>query len=141
MAIYHTNEASLELPGDWDDSTLHILGATDAQGVRYGLTMTREKAQPNEDLAAYVTRQAKEQSQALRGYEALGKRSATVDGLPAVELKFRWMGTEELVFQHQAFVAHRGLMLSYTASAPARFAEKAEVLMSEVLNTIRFRSR
>ncbi len=104
--------------------------------------MTRENATPEaRNLAAYVARQAKEQSQALAGYEPLGKRPSTVDGVPAIELKFRWMGHEELVFQHQAFVAHRGLMLSYTASAPGRFAEKAEVLMGEVLNTIRFRSR
>jgi hypothetical protein len=139
MAAYQMNDAAFEIPGKWRDDTTHILSHVDGEGNRLGIVVGREAATPGEELAAYVERQLKNQSQEFRAYELLGKRRSTVGGLPSIEVKYRWLPKDTMVFQHQAYVLVQGEVMSFTGSCVVKLEPSCERLMNDLLTTVRFR--
>jgi hypothetical protein len=141
MPTYYLNEASLELDGSWKDETIQLLSTVDARGDRTALVIVRDKPTDGEALDSYVDRMLKGQSQELRSYELLGRRAGSVDGTPSLEVKFRWLAAEELIFQQQAYVPHQTYFLTFTLSSVFRHAAQAEARFNEILSTVRFRGR
>jgi hypothetical protein len=146
VALYNIDEAVLELPGGgggggWSDSTVNILGTPAPDGSNFGVVVTRQKLQEGQSFAAYVEKHLAEHSQTLRGFELLGQRENVIGGLPAIEAKLTWLNDRTAFFHHIAFMSYYGTVLIVTGSSLAKNAEGCELLMGEILSTIRFRER
>ena len=142
MALYNINEAVFELPGpSWDDQTINILGTPAPDGSNFGVVVARFKLQEGQSLAVFVDKHLEEHSQTLRGYELLGRRDSVIAGLPAVEVKLKWLNEGNAIFHRVAFIGYYELVVVLTGSSLVKNAGDCELLMDAILPTLRFRER
>jgi hypothetical protein len=141
VGTYNIDEAAFELPGVWEDKTVHILSTPAPDGSNYGLIINRASLAEGQSLGAFVEKHLTELSRMLRGYELIGQRESVIGGLPATEAKLTWINDGRAIFHYMAVVAYGGLVVIFTASSLAKYAESCEQLMSELLPTLRFRER
>jgi hypothetical protein len=139
MPVYYIDEASLELDRSFKDETIQMLTSTNERGERTGLVVVREVVAPGEALEGYVDRQLENIGKELNGYELLGRRAGVVDGVPSVEVRYRWLTAGELIFQQQAFVPHQSYVLTFTITSVFRAAEESARRFDHLLSTVRFR--
>jgi hypothetical protein len=142
------DEARFELPGGWQDQTVHIFavpasageGMGDGpQGAEFSLVIHRDTPQPGEDLAAYVERQLANVKATLPGVRILREGELTVGGLAAREAELRWEAEGAgLLRQRQVYVRRQGRVLTMTGTAPERLYAKHAGAMDALLASLRF---
>jgi hypothetical protein len=137
---YHINEASFELPDDARDQSVNTLrtGKDGEPGVK--LTVQRDTL-GDHDLAGFVARHTKAQSQRLRQLLLLGQRDTIVATLPAIEVRLQWQDEAGTAYEHAIFVAYYGSVVVLTASSPLKSSKECIALLSSVITTLRWRRR
>ena len=144
---YQMDEARFELPAGWQDQSVHIFAVPAAgdggmgaapSASEFSLVIHRDTPPPDEDLAAYVTRQVANVRATLPGVRVLREGELTVGGLAAREAEFRWEAEVGLLHQRQVYVRRQGRVLTITGTAPERLWAKHAGAMDALLASLRF---
>jgi hypothetical protein len=141
VGAYNIYEGVFDLPGAWSDQSVNVLSRTAGDGSRVGVVITRFAPPDGQTLEAYADQQLAQHSQTLRGYELLARRSSHVGKLPAVEVKIRWIDDRDAMFHHIAYVSYFGRLLIFTASSRASAQQDCERLVTQILESAKFRER
>ncbi len=141
MGAYNIYEGVFTLPGSWSDQSVTVLSRSVRDGSQVGLVITRFVPTNGQTLDAYADEQLAQHSQTLRGYELIGRRTSLVGKLPAIEAKIRWIDERDAMFHHIAYVSYYGRILIFTASSRASAAQDCETLVTQILESAKFRER
>ena len=104
MSLYHINEASFGLPGDFGDKTINIFSIPEPAGGQASLVITRDQLMQTLTLPRYGERILMEMEEKLHKFELVKRSEIQLSGIPAVQFDFLWVsdGTP---------MAHRQLVL------------------------------
>jgi hypothetical protein len=140
VSVYHIDEASLDIPEDWKDLTVHIWSAAAADQTGIGLVVGRDRLD-GITLEEYVEKHLRAQAQRLRSYLLISKRPFTLASLPAIEAKLQWLHDAGGMFHHQVYVEYYDKVVTFTMSSFLKNAKDCEPMMSRVLASVRWRRR
>jgi len=90
MSEYLLNEFSFQMPEGLKDKTNHIFALTDDGPSEFNIVVSRSPIDARETMGSYRFRLKQELSRALAGFNLLSEREITLDGSPALELRFQW---------------------------------------------------
>ncbi len=141
MARHQDSRVSFDVPRDWEDRTVVAYAAPprDDQRATSNIVVTRDRLPDDEDLEAYVARQAEGLESRLRGYVLKEMEGTTVAERPAVTLSFSSNGPSSKLEQRLTIVALPDrAVASFTLTAPATEAAQVGPLFDRIISSIRF---
>jgi hypothetical protein len=119
MRPYRLNEADLQVPEEWKDTTIHafVLPGEEGGGAA-SFVVTRDADAGDLDLQSYADQQLVKAAQQLPSYELVTRGAAVIDGQPAIQSDYTWTTPEGVtVRQRQACLRHQKLILVLTLCA------------------------
>lgn len=124
--MQNIGEGSLQIPSDWQNTSVNIFAParTELQGV--SLTVTREKMPFGMDVAAYAKAQIDLMQQQLPHFVLLSQDARQVDGLPVYLLEVQWESP-------QAGHTHQMLMLLQLEARVLHFCASHIGAMSQLM--------
>ena len=139
MKSFHIQEASFRLPPVWEDQTINIFVYQQKEGRPQSLIVARQKLDKDQTLAGFAETNLKDQADKLPRFQSLGRRTRSIGGLEAIEVRTSWVKDNIAIFQYQVFVLYVDTLIAFTMSAPVEERADCEGTMSEMLTEIRFR--
>jgi hypothetical protein len=106
LAVYYTNELSLELPTGLKDKTHHIFALTDEGPSAFNIVIARNPVTQEETPESYGDRMVTELARALPDYRLMERAQILVDHEPALRLRYRWLNQGVWMNQTQVSVFH-----------------------------------
>ena len=139
MGVYQANEASFEVPNEWQDQSVNLFTSSKMVPSEFSLVITRDDPQDGEDLTSYVERQLNQLSKQLLQFNLIYQGETIVDNLQAWEIEFTWTAESGLMYQHQVYLlCKRALVM--TATSPERLAKDCEAVFSKIVSTLRVKA-
>lgn len=145
MPLYQDDDAAFETPTDWVDRSIvaHGIPADGTPGsASPHIAMTRSPIRKGDTLYSHVDRQLLDLARTLKDFDLLESRETTCGGVPAVFVRYTWMGqrgrVEQTVTTVERVLAPGRVCTSFTTTARAEDAAQTSALFDEVLKSIRF---
>ncbi len=138
--IYHMDDAVLELPPGFIDRSVHVLEWRTPDGEAVVLVTQREPLPGTRPLADYVAQETKDYATRFEGYRAEEPpRDGAETALEALHRTFRWKRNEDVLYNHQVFVAAPPVVLVMTVTGKAAHREDVDRLVGRALADLKFR--
>ena len=143
MSEYYMDEAAFELPGAWQDKSVHVLSTTlQPSGARVALCVSRTEAPTGAPLRVQVDRALEDQRRGLNAYELVDRQDdVVVAGLPAVATTVRFRMPEGPMHQRQVFLLANGRLLIIAATARWPDRTESDGVLETLLSSLSFRER
>lgn len=142
MRPYRLNEADLQVPEDWKDSTIHafVLPGEEGGGAA-SFVITRDAEAAGTELQAYADQQLVKAAQQLPSYTLLKRDKTVIAGQSAIQSDFTWLTPERVsVRQRQACLRSGDLILVMTLTAREASFSTCEATWSQVVDSMRLRA-
>lgn len=141
MNTYHINEGFFHFPTGYEDETTHALTWPPQNDTTspFSLTLNRDRLQDQDTLKTYVAYQIQTLKQDLEHCQIFARRSRRIDGLAAEEIEFTWLSDGDKMAQRQAYVAHKGNVLVFTATMIEKFTPEGHQYWEDILSQFQFR--
>jgi hypothetical protein len=142
MRSYRTNEADIEIPEEWKDTTIHafVLPGEEGGGGAASFVITRDPDAAGMDLQEYADQQLVKAAQQLPSYSLVKRDKRTIAEQPALQSDFTWTTPERVtVRQRQACLRHGDLVLVLTLTARDATFPKYEPIWGQVIDSFRLR--
>jgi len=139
MARHQDSLVSFDVPRDWEDRTVvaYAAPARDDQRATANIVVTRDRLPEDEDLEAYVARQAAGLELRLKGFVLDEMGECKVAGRPATRLTFTSNGQGGKLDQRLYVVALADrAVASFTMTAPMTEASQCGPLFDRMLASI-----
>jgi len=140
MPRFENKDVTFDVPRDWEDRsvTAFAVPAKPGQQTAANLVMTRDTLAPGEDIRRYGDRQLVELAKRLEGFVFHGRHEITLDGQPALELRFGWGGQSGPLEQRLVFVAgSKPLVMSFTATMAKSEAPRLNPLFDRIFASVK----
>ena len=139
MGIYNINEASFEIPDDWEDNSINVFSIKD-RGTEFSLVISRDNnPQLTLPLEDYAEEQLKLLAEKLLDFERLNKQIVLVDNTPIVITQFRWKSEAGIVNQMQGYIFHNKKLFVLTGTAPEKLFDQYQPLIHNIIMSLKFR--
>jgi hypothetical protein len=143
MRAYRLDEGDIEIPDGWRDGTINVFmlpSADNSKTADASLSITRDAEDESPDVEEYANVQLVNAAKNLNRYKLIGRRAASIDGEPSVEVDYTWVTPERIqVRQRQAYVLYENVFVIFTLTAKAgEFARHEDAW--ETVVSARFRS-
>ncbi|RNF34518.1 DcrB-related protein [Paracoccus methylarcula] len=134
--MYRINEGMFDLPEGWRDRTVNVI-ASDNSPTQMALTITRDDRAWGVSFPEYLEDQMKRVSNALEGFELLGRREFHLSGLPAHEMEGRWMRSNTPVHMLSTIIDTGERALIFTASTDGQMSPGQKFEMRRIVESFR----
>ena len=142
MPPYRLNEAVLQIPEEWKDTTIHafVLPGEEGGGAA-SFVITRDTEARNMELLAYADQQLVKAAQQLPSYNLLARDAVVIAGQPAIQSDFTWLTPERVtVRQRQACLRYGDLVLVVTLTAREATFASYESVWRQVIDSLQLRA-
>ena len=139
MRPYRLNEADIQIPEEWRDTTINafVLPGEEGGGAA-SFVVTRDADGADMELQAYADQQLVKAAQQLPSYALVSRVIRTMAGQPAVQSDYTWLTPERaMVRQRQACLRHGNLFVVLTLTARDATFSTYEPVWSQVIDTLR----
>ncbi|NHZ94489.1 DcrB-related protein [Massilia sp. CCM 8734] len=144
---YHANYATLELPAQLKNKTMHMFTLSDDGPSEFSVAMSQADAQGNDSLINFAQRLAAELEQALPAFRLISTIERTLDDAPAIELSYCWHSEGNMMHQRQAITMLprteagdvQALLIAATCLKP--FTDKWNAAFDGMLGSIKLRHK
>ena len=131
---------ALSTPEGWEDRSLSIFSAPErAPGERMdaSVVVSRERMEDDETSARYVERQTHNMDVSFAQFDMISSRGGEMNGLPAYEIRCRWMNEGMRVRQRIVLLfPGYGEVVSFAATADNEHFDAHEETFSEALDSL-----
>lgn len=135
MNTYHMHEGTLQIPSDWEDSSMHLFSwQKGPSGL--SLIIRRDEIEDDEfDLEAYAQTQERNLETELAQFSVKEQRFGEIGGAPAFFLEFTWESDDGLL--HQLLTAFRSenRLLSMTGTVVGKMSDEQKEKFLEIFNS------
>jgi hypothetical protein len=144
MPRYEDDDVTFETPQDWEDrSVVAHVGSPGADGTTPNVMVTREPMRDGETLRGYRDRQLVDLAQQLHEFDVVESKEDTIDGHPAIILRYTLEGPDGVVEQTMTMVERvmpdqKRVAVCIATSAPKSAAGAARPVFAEILRSVRF---
>lgn len=136
MPRYRMNDATLDLPGDWEDKSVNVFAALDSSPHPVSLVINRDRMKPGQDLADLAEQRLDEIESNLKQFTLLEKRQLEIAGTTALEAEFKWRSDIGLMHQRQIFLPRGDRVLVITITAPRELREQQRAQIDLMLSSL-----
>jgi hypothetical protein len=134
--IFQMQEGYLTLgEGDWQDSSVNMLGANHLPTKGTNLVITRESLPAGMGLADYLLNQKSILTKELTGFKILADNSDTINGLPAHFLEFTWNNQGNTMHQMLFIINNSGSVLNLTSSVPGNIDDGSRTTLMTAMKS------
>jgi hypothetical protein len=141
MRHYRLNEADIQVPAEWKDTTINafVLPGEEGGGAA-SFVVTRDAYAEAIELQAYADQQLVKAAQQLPSYTLLTRQSATISGQSTLQSDFTWLTPDRVtVRQRQACLKHGDVVLVVTLTARDATFDSYEPVWAQVIASLRLR--
>jgi hypothetical protein len=140
MATFHFDEGIIEVPSHWSDRTVNILIGKGSGAPDFNLVMSRDDLGDRafEDV---VAEQMKELSKRMPGFSLLGRREASIGGVPGIEARIVFETNGAQMYQRMAALHYYDKALVFTATSLFKEAESCDAALARILASLMLRQR
>lgn len=139
MSLYHINEGTFDLPGDWADRTMHIFTPDESENPDWNIVVSRDKLEDGETLSAYLEKQLADMPKVLPRFRLVSNEEIAVNDIPARRVVATWVGDGGTVRQKQVVFAVKSTSLVFTFTVLERLYQKYEEVLDDFLQTFALR--
>jgi hypothetical protein len=115
--------------GDWQDTSVNMLGANHLPTKGTNLVVTRESLPDGMLLADYLLNQKSILSRELPGLEILFETPDTINGLPAHFLEFTWDNQGNAMHQMIFIIVNNDKALNLTSTVPGKIDDESRATL------------
>lgn len=138
MQPYQLNEATLQVPDGWRDTTINAFVLPAEAGSSASLVITRDPEAGDAEANAYADQQLVKSAQQLPAYKLVARAQCVIAGQAAVQSDFTWVTPDRVsVRQRQACLRAGSVMLVLTLSARDEAFTALEPTWSDVVASLR----
>lgn len=139
MPRFENQDLSFDYPRDWEDRSVVAFAAPSSAGkpTATNIVVTRDKLGDEEDVKRYADRQLVEMARRLDGFQLIARNEMSVDGEPAVDVKFGWRGSAGPLVQRLTMVAKDRRVLNVTCTAAKKDAPEFGPIFDRVVASIK----
>lgn len=144
---YRMNEASVDVPDDWHEQTLHIFSSEAPGRAGHSLVISGEPLPPGKTLDAFKAMALIRLPHELPGFKLIQESPASIQGrIPAVVIESQWQqeGSVMRVFQALFVVSSgwpkqslKGYHLTMTVPE-LLYTEQSQLLFAQILRSYQF---
>lgn len=133
---YNMQEGYLTLSGgDWQDSSVNMLGANHLHVKGTNMVVTREPLPAGMSLSDYLLNQKTILSRELPGLRILADSPDTVNELVAHYLEFTWNNQANAMHQMMFIIDNAGSVLNLTATVPGEIDDETRATLIAVMKS------
>ena len=121
--------------GDWQDSTVNMLGANHLPVKGTNLVVTREPLPARMGLSDYLLNQKSILSKELTGFKILADNPDTINGLPAHFLEFTWNNQGNAMHQMIFIIISDGSALNLTSTVPGNIDDESRAALMTAMKS------
>jgi hypothetical protein len=138
---YYFDEAMLHLPrvAKFTDATRHVLEIETEDGGEFHLVIARGPLAQDTTLRACIKLDIEEQQRSLRAYELFSCADRAYNALEGIELRYRYIEKQEIVFRHEFHAALGPGRIGFFGIASMQHAEVCDKWMVEALGHLTLR--
>ncbi len=111
------NQFYLNLPGEWEDLTVHYFKGPEDSGVQHALTLVVDPHTEGATLEQYARERVDSALNILQGVEILKDEEVTLaDNRPAYECVYKWIPADDkIVFRKLVFLMIDGTAYTFSS--------------------------
>lgn len=136
MPRYRMNDATLDLPGDWEDKSVNVFATPDSSPHPVSLVINRDRLAAGQDLADLAEQRLDQIESNLKQFTLLEKRQVEIAGTTALEAEFKWRSDMGLMHQRQIFLPRGDRVLVITITAPREIREQQRAQIDLMLTSL-----
>jgi hypothetical protein len=136
MPIHRMNDATLELPGDWEDKSVNVFATPDESVHPVSLVLNRDRLKAGQDLSDLAEQRLDELESNLKQFTLIEKRQIELAGTTALEAEFKWRSDVGLMHQRQIFLPRGERVLVITITAPREMREQQKAQVDLILSSL-----
>ena len=127
---YQMQEGYLTLgEGDWQDSSVNMLGANHLPVKGTNLVVTRETLPAGMSLADYLLNQKSILTKELTGFKILTDNPDSINGLPCHFLEFTWNNQGNVMHQMLFIINNSGNVVNLTSTVPGKIDDESRTTL------------
>jgi len=124
--IFQMQEGYLTLgDGDWQDTTVNMLGANHLPAKGTNLVVTRDVLPSGLSLEDYLLNQKTILARELPGFKILFETPDTINGLPAHFIEFTWDNQGNAMHQMIFIIVNNDKALNLTSTVPGTIDDES----------------
>jgi hypothetical protein len=139
MRSYRLNEADIQIPAEWRDTTINafVLPGEEGGGAA-SFVVTRDAQAAGLELQAYADQQLVKAAQQLPSYTLLSRNARTIAERSALQSDFTWLSPEGVTIrQRQVCLRHGDVFLVITLTSRDATFSDYETVWSQVIDSLR----
>ncbi len=134
--IFQMHEGYLTLgEGDWQDTSVNMLGANHLPVKGSNLVVTRERLPDGMSLDDYLINQKTILSKELPGFKIHAENPDTVNELPAQFMEFTWSNQGKAAHQMILIIKHTDKVLNITSTVPGKIDDESRSALMSIMRS------
>jgi hypothetical protein len=133
------NQFTIELPGDWEDRTIHLFMGPDDSNVQHMMQLAVDDDIENAELSEYARGRIDAAMESLQGAQILKEEERNLsNGRAVYECVYKWIPTDgQVIFQKLIYMIAEGTAYTFSANFSKKTIKTIGVEVERIIDSFK----